>query len=164
MMIQGNKKFVKILDEILNEYLTRFHRTIKMRPVDVTKKDEKRLQIRYNEVINCEEKPKFKIGDKVRLSVEKLLFEKSSISQNYTCEVFTISKILNTNPITYLVQDENGKKIKGTIYAQEMIKTKFPDVFLIEKIIRKQGNKIYVKFLGFDKKYNQWINNKDIVS
>lgn len=161
---QGNHKFVHILNDIVNEYLNRKHRTIRMRPIDVKKQNEQfLLQNVYRETLNNLKKPKFKIGDKVRLSKEKNIFEKS-YTANYTTEVFTIFKVQSKNPYTYLVKDENNEKIKGCMYEQEMIKTKYPNTFLIEKVLRTKGTKQYVKFLGFDKKFNQWIDKTDIVN
>lgn len=67
-----------------------------------------------------------------------------------------------TKPITHLLQDYNGEKIKGSFYDHEMVKVKYPDVFLIEKVIRRKGNKLLVKWLGFDDSENSWIDKNDL--
>ena len=60
---------------------------------------------------------------------------------------FTISKIQLTIPATYTITDYNGEGIQGSFYEQELQKTK-QDIFRIEKIIKQEGNKILVKWLG----------------
>jgi len=85
-------------------------------------------------------KPKFKVGDKVRISkYERKVFDKG-YTPNWTEEVFTIDKIQYTNPITYLLKDLSNEEIKGSFYAPELLKTK-QDVFGIEKIIWKDHKK-----------------------
>jgi hypothetical protein len=46
--------------------------------------------------------------------------------------------VFKGNPAYYYLKDSNGEEIKGTLYEQEMQKTKHPDVFLVEKVLRKK--------------------------
>ncbi|KAJ8913163.1 hypothetical protein NQ315_006082 [Exocentrus adspersus] len=69
-------------------------------------------------------------------------------------EVFSIIKVNNTNTRTYLLNDEKGEEIRGA-YTEELQKTAHPEVFLIERVIKKKGNELYVKFLNL-KNYS-WI-------
>jgi hypothetical protein len=66
----------------------------------------------------------------------------------WTEEIFTVSRIQYTDPITYKITDVNGEDIQGTFYEQELQKTT-QKIFRIEKIIRKRGNKYLVKWLGY---------------
>ncbi len=59
--------------------------------------------------------PKFAVGDKVTISRKKGAFEKGYTS-NWTEELFTVSDIQNTNPVTYKIKDLNGEEIQGTFY------------------------------------------------
>ena len=77
-------------------------------------------------------------------------------------EVFKISKIQLTIPVTYKITDYNGEEIQGSFYEQELQKTK-QDIFSIEKIIRQQGNKSLVKWLGYNDSFNSWVDNKTVV-
>ena len=86
---------------------------------------------------------KFSVGDKVRISKKKGIFEKG-YTPKWTEEMFTISKIQYTDPITYKITDHNGEEINGSFYEQELQKTT-QETFRIEKIIRKKGNKSLVK-------------------
>ena len=87
--------------------------------------------------------PKFKIGDYVRISKYKNIFAKGYMP-NWSEEVFIISKIKNTVPWTYVINDLNGEEIIGTFYENELQKTK-QNKFRIEKVIKKKGDKLYVK-------------------
>ena len=67
-------------------------------------------------------KPKFKIGDRVRITKKKKMFEKA-YTPKWTEEVFTVSKIQYTDPPTYKIKDYNNEEIAGTFYEQELQKT-----------------------------------------
>ena len=69
-------------------------------------------------------KPKFKVGDRVRITKKKGKFEKGYTTR-WTKEIFVINKILNTNPITYTIKDLKGEEIKGSFYEQELQITEF---------------------------------------
>ena len=87
--------------------------------------------------------PKFKVGDHVRLSKYKNIFPKG-YTPNWSEEVFLIKKVKNTVPWTYVINDLNGEEIIGTFYEKELQKTNQQE-FRIEKVIKRKGNKLYVK-------------------
>ncbi|XP_060882110.1 uncharacterized protein LOC132953784 [Metopolophium dirhodum] len=68
---------------------------------------------------------------------------------------------LNSDPLTYQLKDSLNNLILGNLYVQELKKTFFPDTFLIERVIKKHKNKLYVKWLGFDNSHNSWVNVND---
>lgn len=93
-----------------------------MAPNKVTHQNEQMLlDTVYNYVwnIGVKFKPKFKVGDFVRLSKYKHIFEKS-YTPNWTTEIFKIRKIQHTNPITCLLVDLNEQPIEGTVYQEEL--------------------------------------------
>lgn len=105
----------------------------------------------------------FKVGDYVRLSKFRTVFEKG-YTPNWTTEIFRIRKVQhNTDPITYLLEDYQKREIKGSVYAEELQAVKHPDVYLVEKILRRRKGMVYVKWLGFGSEHNSWIPEKDIV-
>ena len=71
-------------------------------------------------------------------------------------------KIKNTVPWTYVINDLNGEEIIGTSYEKESQKIDQQE-FRIEKVIKKKGNKLYVKWKGYDNSFNSWIDKKDLV-
>ena len=81
---------------------------------------------------------------------------------NYSEEVFISSKIKNTVPWTYIINDLNGKEIIGKFYEKELQNTNQKE-FRIEKLLKKKGNKLYVKWKGYDNSFNTWIDKKDLV-
>ena len=81
---------------------------------------------------------------------------------NWSEEIFIIKKIKNTVPWTYVINDLNGEEIIGTFYENELQKTK-QNKFRIEKVIKKKGDKLYVKWKDYNNSFNGWIDKKDIV-
>ena len=104
--------------------------------------------------------PKFSIGDHVRITKKKKTFD-NGYTQRWTEEVFQISRIQLTIPVTDKITDYDGEKIQGSFYEQELQKTK-QDIFRIEKMIKQQGNKSLVKWLGYNDSFNSWVDKKDI--
>ena len=102
--------YVDVLDDIVNKYNNTVHKTIKMKPIDVT--DDSFAE--YNEESNKKD-PKFKIGDHIRISKYKNIFTKG-YGPNWSEEVFVIKKINNTVPWTYAISDLNGVEITGSFY------------------------------------------------
>ena len=62
----------------------------------------------------------------------------------------------------YVINDLNGEEIIGTFYEKERQKTK-QEEFKIEKVIKKRGNKLYLKWKGYDNSFNSWIDKKDLI-
>ena len=77
-------------------------------------------------------------------------------------EVFAVSKIKGTVQWTYLISDLNGGKIDGSFYEKELQKTN-QNEYRIEKVIKRKGDKLYVKWKGYDNSFNSWIDKKGIV-
>ena len=115
----------------MNEYNNTYHRTIKMKPADV----EGNTCIDFEEEINDKDL-KFKVGDYVKISKYRNIFAKGYMS-NWSEEAFIVSKIKNTVPWTYVINDLNGEEIIGTFYEKELQKTNQKE-FRIEKVIRKK--------------------------
>ena len=109
-----------------------------MKPVEVTSDS----YAEYNEDFNIT-KPKFKVGDHVRISKYKNIFAKG-YTQNWLEEVFVVSKIKSTVSWTYVISDLNVEKIAGSFYGKELQKTS-QEKFRIENIIKRKGDKFYVK-------------------
>ena len=105
--------------------------------------------------------PKFKIGDHVRISKYKNFFTKG-YAPNQSEDVFIVSKINNTVPWIYVISDMNGEDIIVSFYEKKLQRTN-QQIFRIEKIIKRKGNKLYVKWKLYDNSFNSWINKKDIL-
>ena len=153
----NNTIFYNILDELVNNYNNKYHSTIKMAPIEGSKKiNEMKIKNIYN--FEKTKKPgKFKIGDRVRISLEKNIFEKG-YETNWTQEIFVIYDIKYSNVPYYYLKDLNNEKLQGTFYQEELQKTKQDDLYTIEKILKTDKDKIYVKWKGYDSSFNSWIN------
>ena len=135
-----------MLDDIVNKYNNRAHKTIKIKPIDVT--DDSYAE--YNEDFN-KKGPKFKVGDHVRISKYKNIFAKR-YTPNWSEEVFVVSKIKNTVPWTYVVSDLNGEKITGSFYEKELQKTS-QEKYKVEKVLMSNGkDMIVILIVGLIKK------------
>ena len=77
-------------------------------------------------------------------------------------QVFIINKVKNTVSWTSAISDLNGENITGSFYEKELQKTNEKG-FRIEKVLKRKGDKLYVKWKGYNNSFNSWINKKDIV-
>ena len=126
------------LNNILNEYNNTYHRTIKIKPVDVkdgTYIDS--MELHSNKEVNDTD-PKFKFGDHVRISKHKSIFPKN-YTPNWSDEVFVIKKVKNIVLWAYVINYLNGDKIIETFYEKELQKTNQQECS-IEKVINYMSN------------------------
>ena len=135
--------YIDKLDDIVRKYINTYHASIKMKPVDV--KGNTYIDFKKE---NNDKNPKFKVGDHVRISKNKNIFAKGYMP-NWSEEIFVIKKIKNAVPWTYVINDLNDKEIIGTYYENELQGTK-QNEFKIEKVTKRKGNKLYVKWKGYD--------------
>ena len=146
--------YFDVLDDIVDKYNNTVHRTIKMKPIEVTDN----YYAGYNRFAN-KKNPKFKVADNVRISKYKNIFAKG-YTLNWSEEFFIINKIKNTVTWTYAISDLNGEENIGRFYQKELQKTN--QKFRIEKVLKRKGDQLYVKWKGYDNRFNSWINKKDI--
>ena len=85
--------------------------------------------------------PRFKVGS-IRVNKFKTIFEKGYTPNWIT--VFRIVKVQKTNPVTYLLEDYRGKPVAGGFYEYELHRIANSEIYLVEKMLRKKGDKVYV--------------------
>ena len=90
-------------------------------------------------------------------------FLQKAMFQNWSKEVFVIKKVKNTVLWTYVVSDFNGEEIVGTFYKKESQKTNQKE-YIVENLINRKGNKLYVKWKGYDSSLNSCIDKKDSIN
>ena len=154
-----------ILPRLIHEYNTTRHRTIRMTPEEASKPENsetvyENLMSRGGGGGESSAKMKFVVGDKVRISVHKRMFEKGATA-NWSEEVFEVSEILPTRPVTYKLRDLAGEDIQGGFYNQQLQKTNL-NIYRIDKVLRKRKKKngvseILVRWSGYPEKFDQWI-------
>jgi len=158
----NTNKYIDVLDDFVERYNNTRHSSIKMTPVEASKKENEVRVYRnlYPDLTRRPMRAKFKAADKVRILKKKGLFEKG-FTPNWTEEVSTVSKIQRTNPVTYKITDYNDEEIQGTFCEQELQKTS-REVFRIEKIVKKGKTRSLVKWKGYPESFNSWVDNKDL--
>lgn len=162
--LRGNYRWTDIIQNIVQKYNASKHSVIKMAPKDVTQNHEQKLLNIFHSLqrkMPLYDKIKFKTGDLVRVSKNKMVFEKG-YTPNWSTELFKISSVFRSNPVTYGIKDLNNDPIMGRFYTEELQKARVQDVYLVEKVLKRRGNRIFVKWLGFDDKHNTWIDKRKI--
>ena len=160
--LQGSYKWVRQLPEIESDYNSRKHRTIGMAPKDVTKSKEKYLLSTVFAHPKVQSKAMFKMGDVVRISKYKTVFAKGYLP-NWTTELFKIRLIKHGTPVTYMLEDTRGNPIQGRFYEEELQRARYEDAYLVEKVLKKRGDKVLVRWLGFDSSHDSWINKTNVL-
>ena len=112
----------------------------------------------YGDMKQLSSKPKFKVGDRVRISEYKRKLLDKGYTPNWTEEIFLVDKIQSTNPITYRLKDLNNEEIQGSFYERVLLSAK-QEVFRIAKVIRRGYKKkqALVKWLVYSDDFNSWI-------
>ena len=154
MIAISKNVYFDVLDDILNKYNNTVYKTIKMKPV-VT--DD--CYAEYNENFNKKDL-KCKVGVHVGISKYKNVFAKG-YAPNWPGEVFVVSGIQNTVPWIYIVIDLNSEEITGSFHEKELQKISY-EKFRIEKVLKRKGDQLYVKWKGYDNRFNSWIDKKKL--
>ena len=161
----NNTVWYNILPKLIKIYNNRYHSTIKMKPIEVDKNNEKYIKENIYTYNKTSKIPKFKINDLVRISLKRRpIFDKPSSNIKWSEELFKIHSINISNVITYEIKDLNDNIIEGIFYERELQKSKnTSQVYIIEKIIRKNKSKYLVKWRNYSNDFNSWIDKDDII-
>ena len=166
-ILTGSTVWYDILPQLIHEYNTTYHRSLKMTPEEARKRENRMRVIKLQAWDRTQEKPKFKVGDRVRISVIKRLFTKEATA-NWSEEIFQIYEVnKGTQPITYKLQDLAGEVIEGAFYKEQLQKTD-QQIYRIDRVYRKRvkrdgAKEFYVKWSGYQNKFNQWIPEEDVL-
>ena len=159
--------YIDVLPKLVKYYNNTYHRSIKMKPSQVTKANEAKVwETLYGNDVDKHVRYKFQVGDRVRISKVKRMFEKSYLP-NFTEEMFTIYKRFARQVPVYKLKDDAGEILDGTFYEAELQKViKEDDVYRVKKVLRKRKRKgvveYFVKWKGYSSKFNSWVAESDI--
>ena len=161
----GTYTYLDVLPKILKAYNTSYHRSIGTSPDKVSPENQETVWQRlYGGVNNKNNHREIPLGATVRISKTRTPFKKGYLP-SWTTETFTVAERLSTTPRTYRIQDEAGELLRGSFYTQELqvVTPPSPDkLYRIEKIIKRSGKRTLVKWEGYPKSFNSWIEHKDI--
>lgn len=154
-----------VLQDIITRYNDRKHRTLGMTPRQAIESRNistvyKRLNTRVG---NVESRiPFFRVGQRVRLSKKTGLFHKESYGQ-WSEEIFEITTIYETLPVTYGLKDLLGEEISGKFYKQQL-KVTNQKIYRIEKVVRRRnrGTESLIKWFGYGDKHNVWMKTEEL--
>ena len=158
---ENTRIWIDMLDDLVSKYNNSYHETIRMRPIDASKQENESevWENLFRDDEQAKTSKKFKIGDTVRISRIKGIFEHGFLP-NWTEQIYKIHKINKSKPVTYILKDLKDEIIEGGFYKEELQKTS-QEVFRIEKVLRKKKiNGIehgLVKWIGYSDKFNEWL-------
>jgi hypothetical protein len=153
-------QYLDVLPKLVSAYNQRYHSSIKMPPQDVSAANTDIVKRNlYGRRLPLTQ-PKLQVGDVVRISLNRDPFTKG-YERGWTVEVFNVKRVLPTRPPRYELQDQLDDDIDGSFYAAELQKVTKPLTFDIERVIRRRGKRMYVKWVGYSDKFNQWIETPD---
>ena len=162
-------KYTDVLKKLIESYNNPNHNALKLAPSEVNKNNEKKIfKSQYEDKEMPIIKIKFKEGDKVRISKDKLIFEKG-YTPNFTREIFIVDKVLARNPVVYKIKDLLDEKIDGIFYEEQLQKIlKLDNIYYISEILKKRtrkGKKEYlVSWLGYPDKFNSWESQDNFIN
>jgi len=164
---KSTNRFLEVLPDILHSYNHTVHRSIGMKPADVTSKDELKIWMKNKTPEDKSRKEPVKEGDVVRISKSKTIFEKGYLP-NWTEELFKVTGKVRHPKKVYKLKDFGDEEIKGTFYKQNIQDVPKEPIYLVEKQLRKRkvGNQteVLIKWFGWPEKFNSWIAETDIVN
>lgn len=156
-------RYKDVLTPFVQAYNRSYHRSIKRAPVEVDADNQEDVwQTLYGDQQQQQRVTKTMTpGDRVRISKARSNFKKGYLPA-WTEELFTISRIYDSEPTTYVLKDDHGDELRGTFYSQELQKVGAKDTYRIEEILKQRvgagGRKEYlVKWYGYDASFNSWI-------
>ena len=151
-----------MLQSLVKGYNRTYHHSIKMAPYQVTEASSSEVyaNLYKNKKVK---KLSLKLGDRVRLNKKFRLFKKGSLP-GWTEEVFVIRESIPGPVPTYKLEEWDGTPLKGTFSEQDVqrVNVKDDNIFCIEKIVKRKGNKMLVQWKGWPQKYNSWIEKDQI--
>ena len=164
--IKNTFSYLPVLKDLVLGYNRSYHRSIKMVPEKVDLGNEEQVwKTLYADRLQAKRvPPELKVGDRVRLNKKYCLFKKRYLP-GWTEEVFVVARVVPGVIPTYKINKWDGTPLSGTFYAQDLRKVtvKSDDLFRVEKIVKRKGDKVLVRWKGWPNKYDTWIEKGELV-
>ena len=163
--MRGRGAYLNVLQDLVAAYNRSYHRSIRTEPISVTAQNSHSVwHVLYRDSATTSKKPKFKVGDRVRISKARRKFKKG-YTANWSEELFTVAAQLpGIIPRVYRLEDDSGETIKGSFYEPELQRVMDKEVYLVEKVLRTKGDKVLVRWTGYPPSFDSWIHKRDLIS
>ena len=163
----GKRRYLEILPEIIAAYNATPHGSTKVAPNDVTDENREKIWLRLNMPTSLPKLPTLASQDHVRITKKRMAFERG-YTPNWSYEIFIVTDVLPTQPVTYAIKDLLDENIKGTFYEQELQRVRKPTNFKVERVLKSRGKgrkkEHLVRYLGYPEKFDQWITHSQFTS
>ena len=161
-------RYVDVITKLIRNYNHSYHRSIRMAPVEVTLANQEQVWKTLYADVELSTKSVFNEGDRVRISQARQTFKKG-YTPAWTEELFTVSRVIITSPITYRLKDDSGEELQGTFYKEELQKVGDKEVFRIETVLDERrglrgGKEYLVKWFGYTPAFNSWISDTQLAN
>ena len=160
---QNTRRYIDVVQALVTGYNKAYHRSIGRAPTQVTVDQQDVIRQRLYGGVSPPQKPdRFQVGDQVRISKVKGLFEKAYLP-NWSTEIFRVKERHRRRPVVYTLEDLNGEVLAGTFYEVELqhVTTTPEDVYQVEEILKTEHRRgkpfHWVKWLGWPSSFNSWI-------
>ena len=157
-------RYIDVLPGLLKGYNSSPHRGIKGRTPDSITEHNTLNVWRESHAQRREQRSKFKfqVGNKVRISRDKQLFEKGYM-HNWSEEYFIIVERLSRIPPVYRLNDRNNQQLKGVFYEYQLQKVAPGELYPISKVLKRRGTHALVSWKGWPAPdFDSWIPLADI--
>ena len=165
---KSSSRYVDALQSLVLSYNRSYHGSIKRAPADVTDENEEDVwQTLYGQPVVKRVRPKLQVGDRVRISKARRQFKKGYLP-SWSEELFTVSRVKRTTPVTYILKDDHHEELWGTFYEPEVQKVADKSLFKIEKVLDERYNssrkerELLVQWKGYPASFNSWILQRDL--
>ena len=154
-------RYVSVLPAMVSSYNGSHHRSIGMAPNRVNLENQEIVWLRLYAPKTRRKEKSLKAGDCVRISKSRRAFKKGYLP-GWSTEIFKVTEVLRTTPLTYRLKDERGEEIAGSFYGAELQVVKAPPadkVYEIERVLERRGDKVLVRWSGYPPTFDSWIKS-----
>jgi hypothetical protein len=173
----GSHRWVDVLPRLMQSYNASTHRSIGMPPSQVNNQNEMELwEMQQNKgpqkVTQRDEHPVLQVGDSVRVSHIKKVFNKGYLP-GWSDQVYTVSRVIRTpkiavqfsGPVQYIIRDFNGENLRGSFYGFELQKIEPPERFRVQEVLRQRVRardgvmEYFVRWMGYGEEFDSWVTD-----
>ena len=158
------RRYVNVLDDVVDSYNRSVHRAIGMAPADVTRQSEAKVWQRlYYDGKHQDTGRNDAIPDDTAVRIPKWKgdFDKGYVG-NWTREHFLVDKNVEHPTRTFELRDMQGEPVRGAFYRDEL-QPIGSNTMQVERVIRNRGNESLVKWRGWSDQFNSWIPKKQLI-